>query len=75
VPRAIELDDEIIALMAEALREGHRDERQFHDEAIARLQAEHTKLQTRLDAMYADKLDGVIDRAFYERKANEWRGE
>jgi hypothetical protein len=38
---------------------------------MARLQAEHTKIQGRLDAMYDDKLDGVIDEAFFRRKADE----
>ena len=41
--------------------------------AIARFQAEHTKLQRRLDAMYDDKLDGMIDEAFFRRKADECR--
>ena len=73
--RRIAFDEEVVTLVSEALRESHRDERQFHNEAVARLQAEHTKLQGRLDAMYTDKLDGVIDAAFFERKAAEWRAE
>ena len=40
---------------------------------MARLQAEQTKLQRRIDAMYEDKLDGVIDEAFFKRKAEENR--
>src|SRR5262249_12464429 len=52
-----------------------RDARQFHDEAIARLEAESSRIQTRIDAMYVDKLDGVIDAGFFERKAAEWRVE
>ena len=55
--------------MTDALRQSHADEKQFHDEAIARLQAEYTRLQGRIDAMYVDKLDGRIDAAFFDRKA------
>jgi site-specific DNA recombinase len=68
-------DEEVLAWVGEALREGHADQRRFHDEAVARLQGEQTRLQARLDAMYIDKLDGRIDVGFFDRKAGEWRGE
>jgi site-specific DNA recombinase len=42
----------------QALRQSHADERWDHDEAIARLQAEHAKIQRRLDAMYDETRDG-----------------
>jgi site-specific DNA recombinase len=42
---------------------------------LARLQAEYTKLQNRIDAMYVDKLDGRIDTVFFDRKAADWRTE
>lgn len=58
-----------------ALRESHVDEKAFHDEAIARLQAEYRRLQNRIDAMYLDKLDGRIDTAFFDSKSAEWRSE
>lgn len=59
--------------MRQVLRESHRDERQFHDEAIAKLQREHRRLQDRIDAMYEDKLDGRIGSAFFDAKAAEMR--
>jgi site-specific DNA recombinase len=46
-----------------------------HDAAIARLHAEYNRLQTRIDRMYMDKLDGRVDAAFFDRRAPEWRGE
>jgi len=73
--QGIALDEEVIDLVAMALRESHRDAKQFHDAAVARLQAEYTKLQGRIDAMYIDKLDGSIDGAFFDRKAAEQRAE
>jgi site-specific DNA recombinase len=72
--RRLKFDDEVLAWVKQALRQSHADERQDHEEAIGRLQAEHTKIQRRLDAMYDDKLDGVIDEAFFRRKADECRG-
>ncbi len=64
-----------VTWVAKALRQSHQDERLYHDEAIARLQAEHARLQDRLDAMYVDKLDGRVNAAFFDQKAAEWRSE
>jgi site-specific DNA recombinase len=72
--RRLKFDDEVLAWVKQALRQSHADERRDHEEAIGRLQAEHTKIQRRIDAMYDDKLDGVIDEAFFRRKADECRG-
>jgi site-specific DNA recombinase len=69
------LDDEIMGWITEALRQSHEDERRFHEEAMTRLQAEYTRLQNRIEAMYVDKLDGRVDTVFFDRKATEWRAE
>jgi len=66
---------EVSDWMITALRQSHKDEKQHHDEAICRLQAEYRKLQDRIDAMYVDKLDGRINAAFFDQKAAEWRAE
>lgn len=73
--RALAFDGEVIGLVREALRQGHEDARRFHDQAVTRLQAEYTKLQGRVDRAYEDKLDGVIEADFFERKSAEWRSE
>jgi hypothetical protein len=65
----------VLALMTQALRESHRDQRQFHEEAVARLRAEHTKIQNRINRAYDDKLDGVIDALTFAQKSEEWRAE
>jgi hypothetical protein len=39
------------------------------------LQAEHDRLQNRVHAMYVDKLDGRIDKHFFEKLSTEWRSE
>jgi site-specific DNA recombinase len=73
--RAIKLDGEVIGLVADALRHSHADQKRFHEEAVARLQAEYSRVQNRLDRAYEDKLDGHIDAAVFDRKAAEWRAE
>jgi site-specific DNA recombinase len=59
----------------EALHTSHVDEKREHEGAIERLQTEHRRLQSRLDAMYIDKLDGRVDATFYERMSTSWREE
>jgi site-specific DNA recombinase len=71
--RGISFGDETLAWVRQSLREDHRDERQFHDDAIAKLQREHRRLQDRIDAMYEDKLDGRIGNDFFDAKAYEMR--
>lgn len=68
-------DDEVLGWVTSALRESHVEEKALREESIARLQAESDTLQRRVDTMYLDKLDGVIDAAFFERKSQELREE
>jgi site-specific DNA recombinase len=71
--KGISFSEDTLGWVRQALRESHRDERQFHDDAIAKLQREHRRLQERVDAMYCDKLDGRISNEFFDRKAAETR--
>ncbi|EAR22155.1 recombinase family protein [Nitrococcus mobilis] len=71
----LRFDDEVLAWVSQALRVSHGDEKQHHEDAIRRIQAEYNRLQNRIDAMYVDKLDGRIDIDFFDRKAAEWREE
>ena len=66
---------EALEWVTTALRDSHKDQKQFHEDALAGLQREHRRLQDRIDAMYIDKLDGRIDNEFFGRKAGEFRAE
>jgi hypothetical protein len=68
-------DKEVLAWVREALSESHVDEKRDHERAVARLKAEHDRLQQRIHAMYVDKLDGRIDAEFFDRMSAQWRGE
>ena len=61
--------------MRDALHASHADERREHEEAIRRHQSESKRLQDRINAMYIDKLDGLVDTTFYEKMSNQWREE
>ena len=69
----LRFDDEVMDWVRQALHASHADERREHEEAIERLQAEHERLQARIDAMYIDKLDGKIGGDFFDKMAGQWR--
>ena len=71
----LRFDDEVLEWVREALHASHADERLEHEEAIARLQAEHARLGERISAMYVDKLDGKITGDFFEEMSGKWREE
>jgi hypothetical protein len=73
--KGISFSDEVMEWVTKALRESHRDEKKFHEDAIVKLQREHRRIQDRIDAMYMDKLDGRIENDFFDRKAGEFRAE
>jgi len=71
--KGITFSDDVLAWAADVMQDSHADERKGHEDAIARLQQEHQRVQGRIEAMYVDKLDGRIDGDFYDRKATEFR--
>jgi hypothetical protein len=73
--KKLQVDDEILGWLAEALRESHADEKKFHEEAIARINADYQRLPNRLETLYEDRLDGRIEVQFYDRKARDLRAE
>ena len=48
VLKALTFDQEALVCVRRALLEGHRDEKRYHAEVVAKLQREHRHLQERL---------------------------
>ena len=69
----LSLGRDTLQYLKRALQESHVDQRQEHDNAIKRLQSEYERLESRLQTLYIDKVDGTIDRAFYEKLSTDWR--
>ncbi|HXM43673.1 MAG TPA: hypothetical protein VN924_20735 [Bryobacteraceae bacterium] len=44
-------------------------------QTIKRLQADHDRLNTRIETMYMDELDGRITAEFFDQRSAAWRGE
>ena len=68
-----------LPLTAETLprmdHESHQDTKKFHDDQIEKLQRDYQRIQDRIDAMYLDKLDKLIDAPFFQLRAAEWRND
>ena len=75
IVKKLQFTPEVLEWIKEALLQSNQDVRQFHDEAITRLQAEYQKLESRIQAMYIDKLDGKILGDFFESMSSKWREE
>jgi site-specific DNA recombinase len=71
----LHFDDEVLEWVRDALHASHAEERREHEEAIRRLEVECKRLDDRIHAMYADKLDGLIDVAFFQKMSTQWREE
>jgi len=65
----------IVDWIHEALRQSQQEKAAFHNKALERLNAQHAKLQNRLDQIYLDKLDGEIEADFYRRNVSQWQEE
>jgi len=58
-----------------ALKEGHKDETEYHTTALSELKQRYERMQKRLDSLYDDKLDEKIDKDFYEKKFKQYSEE
>lgn len=53
------------------MNKSHESKKLFHENAMANLRTEQTKVQRRVESMYEDKLDGRITADFYDTKVQE----
>jgi hypothetical protein len=61
-------------LIVDALHPSHADEKRLRQNAILLdCKRNKFKIQNRLDRLYDDRLDGLIESDFFERKVREWR--
>jgi len=73
--RELVIPPPILQWLGDAVLESDRTEQAAREQAIKRLQAQHDQIQTRIETMYLDKLEGRILQVFFDKKAAEWRGE
>ena len=63
----------VLSWLKSELVESDQREQAARVQALARLHAESERLQTRLDVLYEDRLDGRIDGGTYDKKAVDIR--
>lgn len=58
-----------------ALKESHRDVIEYHKKALKKLRKQESILENRLEQLYNDKLDQIIDLDTYKRKFKQFSEE
>ena len=57
------------------MSQSDQTEQGAREQGLKQLKAEHERLQTRVDTMYLDRLDGRISAEFFDSKSKQWREE
>ncbi len=69
----IALSEEPIAEVTSYLKKTHESESLFHAESLSALRREQDRIQKRINQMYDDKLDGLIDEKMYLDKVKGYK--
>lgn len=69
----IALSEQQIADVTAYLKKIHESESLFHTESLIALRKEQDRIQKRINQMYDDKLDGLIDEKMYLDKVKDYK--
>jgi site-specific DNA recombinase len=73
--KGLQVLPEIVAQVVDTLREDRKHQESKLSAERSRLDSRLTLIRNRMNAAYADKLDGKIPEDFWNRKMSEWRAE
>jgi hypothetical protein len=65
----------ILEWVRKILIESHKEQIEYHLNALKKLNQRHEQIQNRLDRLYDDKIDGKITKDFYDRKLKAYSEE
>ena len=65
----------LLEWVRKALKESHQNEDEYHITTIKELDAKILQLEKRLSILYDDRVDGRIDKTFYELKRQQYEEE
>lgn len=68
-------DEGLFEELKKAVIEIRKMKSEYEQTSSDEIQKQITRLQTRIDNLYADKLDGSITREYWQEKHNEWHAE
>ena len=69
----IALSEQQIAEVTSYLKKIHESESTFHTDSLTALRKEQDRIQKRINQMYDDKLDGLIDEKMYLDKVKDYK--
>ncbi len=69
----ISLSKDQIASITNYLKEIYDSHSRFHNDSLETLRKEQDRIQMRLNLMYEDKLDGIIDQVTYLEKVKKYK--
>jgi site-specific DNA recombinase len=75
VVKQISLDEEQKNWIIEALKLSLEDEKEYNQERINSLNVQKSKIKSRLEKIYIDKLDGTITNEFWQERHTQWNNE
>lgn len=70
--KRLRITSERMEWILQALKASHADEMKYRDEETRQIERERAEVQRKLDAVYEDKLAGVISTELWERKHAEY---
>lgn len=73
--RRIQLSNDIQEKIIKSLKESHQNEQNFRQNAVQNLTLQYNKLQEKIDRLYDDKLEGIINTAFWQDKTVQFKKE
>lgn len=62
---------EVLTWLAEAVADSDLSERAVREKTVRKLEEQHRSMQTKLERLYEDRLEGRITTEWYDRKAKE----
>jgi site-specific DNA recombinase len=65
----------ILEWLGVTVLESDRTEQAAREQTVKRLQTQHNHIESRIETMYMDKLDGRITQEFFDRNSTTWRVE
>jgi len=65
----------ILEWLADAVLASDRTEQAAREQNIKRLQGDYQRINTRIETLYTDKLDGRITAEFFDQRSATWRSE
>ena len=69
----LQMPQEVVNDITEALKNNHKDKSEFHNNLLSRYQADYQRYQTMIENAYDDKASGSITESFYDKKHSEYR--